>query len=43
MGVNPFLYFQYKGKLLPPKSQEICGDTQGDCFKWVTNYVNINF
>ena len=43
MGLNPFLYFSYKGNELPSYSNEICGETDGDCMKWINSYLKITW
>mgnify|MGYP006114830821 CR=1 FL=1 len=43
MGLNPFLFFSYRGEELPTYSEDICGETAGDCVKWINSYLKITW
>ena len=43
MNVTPFLGFFYKGELLPINDEKTCKETGGDCQKFVTKYLKIEW
>ncbi len=41
MGTLPFVAPYYKGKEIPRHSKDMCKDYDGDCFKFVSQYLKI--
>ena len=43
MKVMPFFSIYYKGDIVPRESQSLCGEFGGDCFKFVSKFLKLQW